>query len=422
MNNKFKTKFLTFVLCICAIASSMSVSALGNNENKALNKEKEERKQIVFAEKIAEMENNHLQLHEEEGELLLNISEIKDVYDFAGNKYTLVELEPEGYILFHDESGVFVEYSSRTVSPYIGIYNELYYAGPKEYYSKDLSSSRLSSNSVEYKNTIVDRTLSEDDITNYDYEGICDRMNEVLITGKNENIVNYIQNDIALQKYEVSSLIGNYGFSQDVQEENEDPQRTSTYNGLTVVEGYNFFTRLNLCGDNKDGTCGYLAAGMLLAYHTYWNGANYIPSNYLTWLCSNGIYYPILSNELHTDLVNVGEDLGYGYATTSREIRYTVNKYLSDRGESTNWVDEWFPVACNQLIMTAINNEKPVVWFGEVFNNTFNDQTWFQHALVVYGYDFSLLSGFCAIAHFGWTNATEVYFSGVLGSMYVCWP
>lgn len=56
-------------------------------------------------------------------------------------------------------------------------------------------------------------------------------------------------------------------------------------------------------------------------------------------------------------------------------------------------------------------------WFGNIIDQTFNDTTG-NHAVVVYGYTYGLLSGYSFVAHFGWTNATEVYYTGILGSVY----
>ncbi|MCL2088769.1 MAG: hypothetical protein FWH14_04740 [Oscillospiraceae bacterium] len=580
MKSKFKITVLTLLLCICVTVSSLPASALTFGENKTFNADMKARKETVFAEQISIMEQNHLELHGEEDAISLNISEIKDVYDFAKNKFTLVELHPQGYILFHDESGLFVEYSSRTPSPYHGIFTELYYAGIKEYYSKDLSNDRSLSNNTEYKHTVLEKTLSEDDVS--DYENISNTLNNALIAEKNENILNYIQKNTPLQ-------LDNRNVPQNDTKDNVDLSRT-TYNGIRVVKDYTFFTRLNNCGDIGGGRCGYIAAGMLLAYRQYAFGGIYIPQNQLLntssvrvcmqtfpnpngprievtsngtglyytisrvangsvlgqgYLASSsnswnfallglaaghyrldiqavgpggvsnceiqtftigtsgvraymetlpnpagprimvtstgtGLYYtvrrvsnnsvleqgylasssnswnfalwglaagqyrleiqavgsggasnieastftinnPAISTSLPTDLYATGVKLGYGNSTTSREIRFTVNRYLSDKGYApVSYTEDWIPLANNIRIANHINDDKPVIWFGQIINNTHDNQTFISHAIVTYGYSFSW-GTYSFLAHFGWTNATEVYFNGILGSMYSCW-
>lgn len=414
MRKRIKIQALVFFLCICTIVSSLPGAAIEISEDTVISAEMNVRKQNIFTELIAEMEQNHLQLHEEEGEISLNISAIKDVHDFAGNHYTLAELEPTGYILFHDESGVFIEYSSRALSPYLGLYDELYYAGPQEYYSKTSLEGE-----TEYRHTVMDKTLNEDDVIVY--EEASDKLNGKLVAETNQNIVSYIKNNTPLYKNAVSSQIGQGDSVQDKAGSTTVQSTTATYKGMTCINNYTFFTRLNQCGDNENDTCGYTAAGMLLAYWKYTKNANYIPTDQLIIHCLNGIAYPQISRQLSLDLYNVGQDLGYSNSTTSRSIRFTVNKYLENRGMTTNWKDEYIPIGNNFVIIDQLSSDRPVIWFGEIFGNTHDDSSWIAHAVVVYGYSQSI-TGFSYIAHFGWDTATEVYFSGVVGSMYTCWP
>ena len=51
-------------------------------------------------------------------ELPFTIDRIVEIRDFAGNVYTLAECLPTGYMIFHNESGAFVEYSVVAESPY----------------------------------------------------------------------------------------------------------------------------------------------------------------------------------------------------------------------------------------------------------------------------------------------------------------
>ena len=52
-----------------------------------------------------------------EGKGQLQISVIKKVKDFSGNKYTVIECEPNGYFIYHNESGKFIEYAIDSISP-----------------------------------------------------------------------------------------------------------------------------------------------------------------------------------------------------------------------------------------------------------------------------------------------------------------
>ncbi|MCL2070632.1 MAG: peptidoglycan DD-metalloendopeptidase family protein [Oscillospiraceae bacterium] len=57
------------------------------------------------------------------------IARIEALYDFAENLYTLIELSPFGYMIYHNDSGVFAERSGFETSPYEEIYGDLYYGG-----------------------------------------------------------------------------------------------------------------------------------------------------------------------------------------------------------------------------------------------------------------------------------------------------
>jgi len=55
------------------------------------------------------------------------ISEIKPLYDFAGNLYYAVECEPTGYLIYHVNSGTYAEYSLYCDSPYLAYKDNIYY-------------------------------------------------------------------------------------------------------------------------------------------------------------------------------------------------------------------------------------------------------------------------------------------------------
>jgi len=557
-------KMLSVLMCVLVLTMSVSVSAL-ESSREDVSFGKEARMERVFLEQIAIMEANHLALHPEEAPLSLDIAAIKEVSDFAGNTYTLVELSPKGYILFHNESGLFIEYSSRSESPYLNCDGELYYAGIKEYYHKEESDTFSASSEVVYRNAVTGDVLYEKDIA--PYRELSNEMQAAFVAEKNENVVSYIQNNTELELDDTAS------------------SRTTTYNGMTVVKDYDFFSELYHCGyvpmeGDNDGICGYIAANMLLAYRQYAFGETCVPASYIrgcvevrlnvkvipnnagpqvtattnvnkicytllnssnavlaqgsvnsssnTWdfsqwslaagyyklelqapggycetlsftkgssgvitnmritpndrgprvkVTTNGnkIYYtlttasgsvrsqgtingttnewdysqwtlaagrytlqvqansgncetytftvnrPQLYSELTTALYNTGASLGYGTGTTSREIRFTVNKYLSDRGyEDMEYIDEINPIANRVRILNCVQADKPVIWFGTNTNTRGTRLLEGAHAVVIYGCDPSW-GTYHFLAHFGYTGDSEIYFNGLLGSIYTCW-
>ncbi len=196
--------------------------------------------------------------------------------------------------------------------------------------------------------------------------------------------------------------------------------------GWALVKNYSFFTNLASCGycevnsnGNKvfsggNGICGYIAAGMLVTYDSVINGKGYISSVYYT---KNGDEVSIKST-LPYMLYKKGEALGYGTDTTSVEIHYALKSFFEVRNTSVNHVSYYAPLANNMNIANYLCDDRPVIWFGMISNNSFDTQKKISHAVVVYGYKMSILGQYSYIAHFGWEGANTVSFSGVIGSMY----
>lgn len=62
------------------------------------------------------------------------IERIKELKDFTDAVYTLFELSPIGYIIYHNDSGIVFEYASKSESPYLGYNDNLYYGGMMNYF------------------------------------------------------------------------------------------------------------------------------------------------------------------------------------------------------------------------------------------------------------------------------------------------
>lgn len=315
--SRFKIKCTSLILIVCVLMISAPVSAV-NVDNNA----KEVRRQTVFNEQLAIMENNYLQLHKGEEPISLSISEIKELYDYDGNKYTLAELLPQGYFIFHDASGVFVEYSTRTPSPYLGLSGNLYYSGLKEYYIKNSAlAAGLKSSDAEYKHTVLeDKVLYSSDIT--DYKLASEKLNETLVKEQNENIVNFIQYNMPYKsRLEDSNVSQISGLSI-------SPQ-SIVNNGQTLVKNYGFFSRLKNCGYIEGGKCCFIAAGILMAYRQNTFGEAYMPASYLNYSSSVRIKMQVTPNNNGPKVV---------VSTNANRIYYTLRN-ASDTIISQSYVD-----------------------------------------------------------------------------------
>ena len=103
-------KLLCFSIII-AIVFTLTIPVFANTETLTTATYKtepfqEDRLQNVFEEKVSTFGDN------------IEIDRMIQVTDFAGNLYTVIECMPIGYAIFHNQSGLFVEYSPSSPSPY----------------------------------------------------------------------------------------------------------------------------------------------------------------------------------------------------------------------------------------------------------------------------------------------------------------
>ena len=343
----------------------------------------------VFQDQLNEMVSNSNELRG--SSVTLQITQTSKISDFDGNTYTLVECSPYGYMIYHDDSGVFVESSPVVNSPFYGKSGTYKYVGPNEYYIIDETSA-------------CRNVISGDSVDTATLSNLTEKSNIVahtLVENKNEYILNYVngESDVSLaQLYEL--------------EDNMAETKSVSVGDWTCVKNYSFFMNLDDCGYISGGKCGYIAAGILLTYDKIYNGKNTVTSG-THYSYSNGKYS--IKTALPTALYNKGVSLGYGASTTSVAIHYTVEDWLADRGITVDHTSLYVPFGNNVTIQNRIKDDRPTIWFGNISDQTFDDTTG-NHAVVVYGYSTGLFYSF--VAHFGWPGATEVYYTGILGSIY----
>lgn len=113
--------FLAFITLILSITS---VSALETSVSSDL--QTDARLRVLFQQKLDEIKESDNTY----------ISSIKTATDFDGKEYSIVECCPIGYMIYSNDTGVFVEYSPSSFSPYLNFSESLYYGGPTFYYRK----------------------------------------------------------------------------------------------------------------------------------------------------------------------------------------------------------------------------------------------------------------------------------------------
>lgn len=310
----------------------------------------------------------------------LRITNIRSINDFAGNKFTLIETSPSGYFIFHNASGIFVEYSDSGTSPYLEASSsaQLIYGGPTFYYIIENGS---------YVHTMLNETISLSRTS--EYAKACNSRVKELMDSKDKNISTFISShDSAVVD---STIATRY-------------ERNSA--GYTYVpNGYQFFAEdnANTFGYVDGGYCGYIAANMILRY---WDdqGELTLASNYTS---SSGLAAARLTNYL----IAIGEDdLGFSGGTVPWQIADVLDAFCSQYRITADY--GYSPLATG--IKSEIDSGFPVILFGQLAPAPSSSVS--MHAVTVYGY-YEDSSGFVyEIAHFGWnSNTAHTYVYGNYG-------
>lgn len=285
---------------------------------------------------------------------------VKNLLDFGGNEYKLVECIPSGYYIVHPESGIIVESSPSAKSPYDGLESNIYYGGPTYYYLKSGDN---------YIHTVLD-TIIDNSMLNATAE-TCNRINNELISKTNKIVASYFKGDYS----EAPPVAYRAGIDY-------------------WVTSYDWFQDLNSgFGYKTGGYCGYIAANLILKYFDN-RGKIDLPS----------AYSQIDSIALTNELVDIGDALGYGAATYGYDIADIINEFCLQEGlpEEANWA-----VAGYGLTTEIGTNKRPCIIFG-------NLQGAGNHAVVAYGYNIYENPGYDTfVCHFGWNEVGSTSYSEV---------
>ncbi len=286
---------------------------------------------------------------------------LKSVLDFDGNEYKIVECKPTGYYIIHPASGIILEYSFTSVSPYEGFYEKLYYAGPTYYYVESGGN---------YKHTYISSTIDPKDISNIAL--LCKENNSELISQKNSKITSFLNGTV--DKLSDDSIC--------------DVSKTTTY----WVTNHNWFeNRVTKFGYVKGGYCGYIAANLVLKYWHY-RGDISLPSYHSS----------IGSTKLTKYLISLGSNP----QTFAWDIEGVINEYANifNIPQEAEWA--YFDWNLRDEIRI---HQRPVILFGNMPNAG-------NHAVVAYGYKEGLDPRYYTIiCHYGHKNKSKIYlYSGLV--------
>ncbi len=297
---------------------------------------------------------------------LINNTNVQHLFssDFD-KKYSCYEYE-RGYEIVDDSTGNVIEFSPDAPSPYRNLKsNVLIYDGPMSYDSKN--------------------NLTKDEL--YD-------------KGKKA----------ARSNVEVKHVLANFSYNYDTYIDN--------YQILSELSG---FQRNDGTGKpyNKDGTCGYLCAAMILYYSKYQFNNGFVADSYIETYEGKKRF----KAEFHDCLVNLGLEIGKKYSTDAFDIKSVMTEYCSRIGIKANHFAMLLSTVAN--INMCIQDNKPIALFGNFVSPA--DGKKVNHAVTCYGTrDEPLGQGQTNryfIVNFGWTSYSHVYlldnlFRNPVDSMY----
>ena len=281
----------------------------------------------------------------------------KILKDLNGNIFTLTEIGTNGYYIYDNASGKYLEMSDSAPSPYESYYDNLYYFGPLCYYVKTNN---------QYIHTITHDTMS-----------------------KATTVLSNQRFTSALSTTRTNSL------SLDIMSTDKK----------VYVPNYNYIKNA-VYPANENGTCGYTAACLLLYYWHKTNGG-IIPSTYLNnngQLLTSGY---TLQNKL----------LSYGHSDSSwgKTIRDVLIDYCNEYNISATSYYYFGKLG----VSDSIKNGHPAIVFGLLTSTPspasifpFSTTGKVSHLVTLYG-----ISGNYYICHYGWSGYSHVLLdSGLIGS------
>lgn len=220
----------------------------------------------------------------------VNIKSSEYLYNLDDSAdYIYVEFD-DGYAVFLKDTMELLEYSAQGKLNYPKIETTKYYAGPSFYMFKD-------------NNYFVDVASQEYlYISKESAQTYANEVRKALLSNyEARDISNSVQFDYSILEKEAVSEVQSNIISSEEQYVGEKPKLdTSSLIRLTdgtFIPNYRYFLLDPDHGNNTTGTCGAVAAQLLLSYHNYYSDRRIIANNYLNGGTSNPEANPNLCND-----------------------------------------------------------------------------------------------------------------------------
>lgn len=380
------------VVCFCSPSASVAFAQSQNKGDRVV-KEMNAFNDNAKNQRLYNLTLNHIAVNMDAS---ASISSTKQLIDFDDNAYTLFELSPIGYAIYHIASGKYVEYAEDSYSPYLGYNSNLYYGGGMQYYC-------LQNN--EFKHTLKsDLSIPTSSITEMAIDSR--EMSNAFCNNVSSENLSYI-ND-GTNSGDIAAIRGIVA-----QKDSLLTRTTTARIGMTT-----FFPALSTStqmGYRGGGVCGYIATNLILGY-------NYFAFDY--GLISNGSFVdfnnktmngPGLTNRL---LELAGEDpSGTNFSGTySYDMFVVIGAYLNEVFNTEPWTYSWYFLNTN--VKSTLDDGYPVVIFGSLKQPNGASGN-INHAVVAYDYaNYGFLNASRKYrVHYGWSGYASVWLeSPTIGS------
>lgn len=285
---------------------------------------------------------------------------IKELKDFADNKYFVVELSPVGYMIYNADLTMAIEANAAAESPYTGLNENLIYAGAMNYF---IQSSSETENYYQYEHTVL-----EDEVVVLDETQLTELKRQS----------NQLAANIEESAKQVTSRIAPVVTEQ-----------TAELTNSTLIKN------LSTAGFNTDGRCVWVASAVIVWYHKIsWNWTNLAPNGW--------------SSQLVDDIRGDRKT-----AATLSDARWALKSYVAAVGgipDGYAAMDTIYPKS--STIFERVSSNIPVMIGSTNMPNPNGGDT-MSHAVVVHkvarkarkNWIGTSYSDYRYWAHFGWGTA-----------------
>ena len=309
-----------------------------------------------------------------------SIERIMEIRDFGDNSYVLVEFNPIGYLIYNVSNGDVVECAPLSQSPYLKTKSQNLLYLPMVGYFSNISG--------KYTNLMDNKEVNEKQFESYKKEAR--RYHNKALSKINEDNVNRTKkgSDKEVVRRRKNTVIS------------YDPY-TMIYANTEVPSSWYFKKCEVEYAAAGDGSCGYIAAGLLLSYMEIFRSTGYFSSyqaqRYITEY-NGSIFYTGVPRVDDDFLYELDSNLG---GATLYELECAINSFMSGKNKS-------YTIKKSSGIFT--NVKKPVKdGFPTIYAGNIEDFYGGSgsHGVVVYG----IYDNGNVLCHYGWAGYTQVVMS-----------